>query len=476
MYGAKTHNTVPLDFNHKISFIRIVEEWKFLMAAQAVFNLRTIKDAFTVLCGKDPNSGQKVRSIKIDTLAAALHFLEVGACALCCTYDPTVPDHAEFERLGAELAKRSGEGAAFSLKKLAVGTAPLVKQYCVAGIEEATPLLLPFTITPEKIASDTYHLPWQADSPEKTITEWRRHLSNRDAAQACAELMEVVFDAKNQFYGSKCLLGVLGAPDPTLANRLKSLIQATDDKFLLNHLIPFMIERFRLHFLPILAANQPVITVPFFEPRLAPLCVEHAQFVAGFLAREAGPTVEDSARRNVEQFRLVFEAAPVALLALLTAPDDNKPPDSRRLFRDVIHIREQIQKVLDPCNFVAGQLLNELDSDSGKLLDEWVRSRLPASEAIVPDYCKVVKWAIPLVFSGASAVTGGAIGAVAGAVASIPAGYWLSEIINPNREHNIAVRNFTAIEGHWQMIMRSKDYTGLLRAKVRSHLGLELVV
>lgn len=447
------------------------------MDTQAILNLRTVKDAYRVFCAKDPDTGTPVSEIRIDALVSALHFLEVSACATHRAYDPTVPEHAKLQEFGRELVERSGMASQFSMDPLEVSDPEWLQDCCSEAIADAVPLLLPLTASRNAVASDTFHSPLRIEAPAATVASWRACFTSTDVAQIRGELAAKVFYGDTTFYGAKCIIGVLGNPGLTI--QVADLIAGADDSFLLDHVIPAMIERFRLHFLPTLAAKQPRTTVPFFDPRLVGLCEAHAEYVGTFLAREARGTQPE--RSHADQFRLAFDAVPLALLALLTLPDNLRRPNSKRVFERVLDLREQVDRALGPRQFVAGQLHNELDGVSRKILDEWVQSLLPASLPIEPLYCRAVKYGVPLVFTAASCLVGTvgggpgvAGGLVFGIAAGTPAGYWLSEAINPHRRYNVALRSYGEIQGNWQRLDAANSLSGLIRAKVKSQLGLKL--
>jgi hypothetical protein len=431
--------------------------------------------------------------INLNQLSAALHYLEVGVCAAARAYDPTVPNRIRkvFEECGDDVAKLAQGQGNLILSSLNMPDPSRIATASVSAIDEAALVLnrflAPSNAHPrEVISADTHHTPLHGTESliDDTLKNWRRYLgaSNRNAA--CNDLAGAIFEGTVEWDGSKALLGVLGTQaNPDIAGRLLSLL--ADDAFARDHLVPLMISRFRLHFMSTIATHQSRISVPFLDPRLSELCDEHVTQLANLIAQKAvGKSGYEPSQKAL--FSRVFAAAPLGLLALLSLQEQRKP-NPKRLFAKVFDLREEINSMLKNRSLIAGQLINELDSEEKCRLDEWIGTVLPAASPSQPLWCRVVKSAVPMV----SAVAGGIVGYYVSDGGMAPAGlnagacYWIShevvpnwfaEALNPEREHNIAIRNYANIREQWSKITAVESLDKRLVWSVKSVLGLDLEV
>ena len=451
------------------------------MTTQAILNTRTVDDAYRVFFSKDPATGMSLNSIDLNSLAAALHYVEVSVIAGKRFYDPTVPNADASSQHGGELARLSSNEATFELTPLKVDNAQSLESSCIDAIAESRHLIESLTL--ETVRTERYHSPLPPKDWEHTVGCWRRHLADTsDPTEVRARLANDIFTRKKTFRGSKCVLGLLCGPHADVANIVRNLFSQSDDDFVGKHLIPVLIDRFRLQFLPALGTQQEGITVALSDPRLAGLAEDHSKYVVRYVMKSVGSDNADgTVSECITAFKYLFDTVPLGLLALLSVTSAAKKPDSRRVFDKVCELKSQFEGIIDPSGVKPGQFMNELAAGQREELESWIMTLNFDESFEDPWYCTTLKYATPFLFAVGGAFAGavsGPVGIGAGVLLAgaggLPAGGYLAELANPNREYKIAVRNYQNIKGLYSKSIGAQKFGDLVRARVKSVFGLTL--
>jgi len=451
------------------------------MSTWAILNARTVDEAYRVLVGKDPKTDEAVRSVNLRSLASALHYLETSIASSKRLFDPTVPNAQRVSECGNVLAWFSGCEKTFILSRLHIDGSRSLETSCAEAIDQSRQMIV--GLTHEEVLADSSHSPLPSEGWETVVKSWRRDLApERDVESVRDELSHSIIEGKRTYRGSKCVVGLLGPANTEVASVVRKLMESATDEFLRDHLIPVLIDRFRLQFLPLLGSQQDNATVALSDPRLADLASKHCEYaVRHALSATWQGTDRSESEDQMASFKYLFESVPLGLLALLSVPSGRRKPDRRRIFDKVVEFQKQMERVLLPASVCPGQLMNELSANQREALDAWLTELALGAPIEIPFYCRVIKYATPVIIGAAGAAAGSAGGPVGssagialGGLGGIPVGDYLAELANPHRDYNIAVRNFQEIQAFWSRCSHRPGFVDCVRAKVRSVLGLEM--
>lgn len=429
---------------------------------QAILEARSVKAAFRLLEKRDPATRKEITFVTPHTLVSALHFLETRAMAHRGLFDPTVPESAQIAALGDNISRSACGILDLSLAPLEIKDPDHLITCCVNAFDFMAEEVQRFTGDPLVLTAEPLHSRLDVDEAAEleTCAAWREFVGTSDPMTTAKNLAQTVLSGVPMFFGSKFAIGLLASGRPDLLERMKNLVEAAgrDDQFLLSHLIPTMIDRFRLRFLRKLAFEQRHGTVAEFGPRMLPVQAADYDTAARRIAQFSAKA-RRAAQESGELCRAVLRVAPVATLALLSMKLTATRGGAELLFESMKTVVERVRTVASGFPRMPGQLAHYLDDAAARAFDDYL---VQLQIAPAPEKPWMERYAIPWV----SAVVPGADAAADALPDKI------KYLGDSDQKIKAAHADFHNLDQRWSDIARVPDLDRAIRSSVERHLGV----